>query len=97
MALKIECPHCGRQYLPGEIYLPNHFLGQPKNVERDIYGKVLSNDGIMQDLREEYICDGCGRLMKIQANVKFNVQVEEEKAEYTTTLKKKPKIIMKEL
>ena len=91
MALKIECPNCGRQYLPGEIYLPNHFTGQPKNVQRDILGKIIYNEGVNQDLKEEYICDGCGRLMRISANIKYNVQsidltgIDEE---YRTKLKK---------
>ena len=25
--ITIECPKCGREYLPGEICLPKHFLG----------------------------------------------------------------------
>lgn len=31
----IRCPQCGAEYLPGEIYLPKYFLGQPKNVSKD--------------------------------------------------------------
>jgi uncharacterized OB-fold protein len=27
MIIAIECPKCGKEFLPGEIYLPKHFLG----------------------------------------------------------------------
>ena len=88
MALKIECPNCGTQYLPGEIYLPKHFLGQPTRVQRDIYGKVIYHEGVQQDLKEEYVCDKCGKLMKITANIKFSVQTADTNNEYVTKLKK---------
>lgn len=38
---KIKCPFCDTEYLPGEIYLPKHFLGQPIDIERDIAGNIL--------------------------------------------------------
>jgi hypothetical protein len=31
----IECPKCGKEFLPGEIYLPKHFLGQPDSILRN--------------------------------------------------------------
>lgn len=31
----IKCPSCGWQYLPGELYVSNAFLGQPKKISRD--------------------------------------------------------------
>ena len=42
----IKCPHCGREYLPGEIFMPKSFLGQPKNViKHPTEGSVLAYDG----------------------------------------------------
>ena len=49
---KITCPRCGAQYLPGEIYLPKAFLGQPKLIEKDFAGKILDYLGESMDLSE---------------------------------------------
>lgn len=40
--LVIKCPSCGCEYLPGEIYLPNVLIGQPKDVERDCMGTIIT-------------------------------------------------------
>ena len=37
----IRCPHCGCEYLPAEIYLPNDFLGYPTNIIKDEKGEIL--------------------------------------------------------
>jgi uncharacterized OB-fold protein len=56
---KIICPRCGTQYLPCEIYLPDHFLGKATMIEKDCYGKVLDYYGNSMDLVEQYKCDKC--------------------------------------
>ena len=86
--IKIECPNCGTQYLPGELFLPKHFLGQPTDIQRDENGKILSYSGIDQDLKEEYLCDKCNKKMLITANIKFNVTLEDDGEEHTTVIKK---------
>lgn len=57
----IKCPYCNYEYLPGEIYLPKYFLGQPKDIERTIDGKIDIELGLPQDLSEHYICDKCNK------------------------------------
>jgi hypothetical protein len=61
----IICPHCGFQYLPGEIYDPKHFLGQPKDIVRNNVGEILGYEGIVTDLEETYICENCNNVYLI--------------------------------
>lgn len=74
----IKCPYCGAEYLPGEIFLPNHFLGQPKGIEKDYTGKFLYAEGIDQDLTEFYTCDKCLSNFKVSAKINYIVTPEFE-------------------
>lgn len=67
----IKCPSCGYEYLPGEIYLPRHFLGQPKEIERTIEGKIDVEFGLPQDLTERFVCDKCLKPFCVKANLSF--------------------------
>lgn len=69
--ITIECPKCGKEFLPGEIYLPKHFLGQPTDILRNNQGKVEDYLGIPMNLEEEYVCDKCGSHFKVQAKLSF--------------------------
>lgn len=69
----IKCPYCGTEYLPGEIYIPEHFLGRPENVERDLSGNIVYDDGVMQDLTEDYTCLKCDRTFHVLATIDFTV------------------------
>ena len=71
--ITIECPKCGREYLPGEIYLPKHFLGQPEAILRNNQGKIDDYDGLPMNLEEEFVCEKCGAHFKVQAKVSFKV------------------------
>lgn len=74
----IICPHCGFQYLPGEIYDPKHFLGQPKDIVRNSLGEILGHDGIVMDLEETYTCENCNKEMNIKAKVTFTVNADKK-------------------
>lgn len=67
----IRCPYCDWEYLPGEIYLPNHFLGQPKDVTRTNDGKIDLYDGLEQSLEETFTCLNCGCTFQVQASIKY--------------------------
>lgn len=70
----IKCPVCEAEYLPGEIFYPNAFLGQPKDIEKDYLGKIIySRDG-EQNLVENFVCDKCNTKFTIEANVSYTVQ-----------------------
>ena len=79
--LTIKCPHCNYQYLPGEIFDPVHFLGQPKRVIRDSDGEILGNKGIDMDTQESFVCDHCDREFFVRAKINFIVDTNEVKEE----------------
>ena len=87
----IRCPHCGTEYLPAEIFYPNHFLGKPSNIEKTSCGKVEFYDGQNMNLLEEYLCDKCNTTFAVRAQVTFSSRIIEEKSfskPYKTKIKK---------
>ena len=90
--LTIQCPFCGCEYLPAEIYIPNATIGHPKYIEKDINGKILNCYGKMFDPVEYYTCDKCNTKFKIKADVKFKTYIEHKTnfdEDVIITLKKK--------
>lgn len=88
----IKCPKCGRWYLPGEIYMPKNFLGQPKNIIRDSNELeiIAAPDGSEMDLEEKFVCEKCGTPFRVYANVSFNSVLEDDidpNTDYVTKIK----------
>lgn len=84
----IRCPHCGCEYLPAEIYLPDSFLGKPKKIDKEhMTGKILDYVGPSMNCTETYTCDRCDTTFKVFANVNFTSQKIEDSG-YKTTYKK---------
>lgn len=75
---KINCPYCNIEYLPGEIFIPNYIIGQPREIERDEEGNIVWNDGINQHLEETYICDKCHRKFKVKVNLDYTIEKTDE-------------------
>ena len=69
----IECPHCGRQYLPAEIYYPKHFFGNPHDIDRLQNLKIESYLGNSMNLDEDYECDNCLKKFRVTAKISFRV------------------------
>ena len=67
----VKCPHCGYQYVPGEIFNPKHFLGQPRDIVRNSIGEILGYEGTVMDTIETYICDNCNTEFTVTAKVSF--------------------------
>lgn len=83
----IKCPICGYEYLPAEIFLPNDFLGKPKNIVKDIGGKILSYEGSSMNDTETYKCDSCGTLFEVVSTTNFvSKPIGENAPHYTTKL-----------
>ena len=83
----IKCPMCGYEYLPGEIFIPNEFLGQPKDIVRDYTGKIIGFDGIKMNDTEHYMCDDCGCEFTIVATTNFQTYKDHpDEGSYTTPL-----------
>ena len=75
----IKCPHCGCEYLPGEIYMPGSLIGQPEEVVKDSFGKIIYEDYIetkKPDMIEHYICDNCEKPFVIEATVTYRAKEE---------------------
>ena len=69
----IKCPNCEAEYLPDEIYLNKYFLGHHKDIDKDIFGKIIYKDGIEQNLEESYICDKCDCRFNVKAKIEYEV------------------------
>lgn len=88
----ITCPCCGAEYTAGELYVPEAFLGQPKQLEKEaLTHRILFDGGNMMDTKEHYICDYCNTPFNIYAYVKFNTEEDRRhnfNKNYATSLKK---------
>lgn len=80
----IKCPYCNYQYLPGEIFDPKSFLGQPKNIVRNNLGEILGFEGISSDLKESYNCDCCKKDFEVIAKITFNTPLNKNEDENTS-------------
>ena len=67
----IKCPTCGYEYLPAEIFLPNEFLGKPKNIIKNSDGKIVGYEGIKMNDTELYRCDNCDCTFEIISTTNF--------------------------
>lgn len=67
----IKCPHCGAEYLAAEIFLKTDLIGNPKDIERDVEGRIIFVDGAEECFTTKYTCDGCNRLFEVSANVEY--------------------------
>lgn len=95
---KIVCPNCGAEYLPVEIFIPQSFFGNIKDIERDEGGKIVEFIGDNMDTKEQYRCDYCSKKFNIDANVDFIVESSSTSIDstYTTKLNTKPSLFMDE-
>lgn len=84
----IRCPHCGAEYLPGEIYIPGSLIGQPDEVIKDSFGKIIYedyyNDTREPDMIEHFICDYCEKPFVIEATVTYKTKTEAPEKDFST-------------
>ena len=76
----IRCPHCGAEYLPGEIYMPGSLIGQPDEVVKDSLGKIIYEDYYKDsrepNMTEHYICTYCDKPFIVEATVTYKTKEE---------------------
>lgn len=95
----IKCPKCDYEYLPGEIFIPNVLLGQPKEIERTPDGQICMCDGTMPELTEEFICEKCGRPFKVTAKLSFSATYDSKKdfsEDFSTSIYGDDRLTLKE-
>lgn len=82
----ITCPHCKAEYLPGEIYMPNSIIGQPDEVVKDSFGRILYEDYDTPehepDMVEHFTCEYCDRPFIIEAVVTYKTKEEAPEADF---------------
>lgn len=94
----IRCPHCGREYLPSEIFYPKHFFGYPMDIERTADGKIDFFSGKSIDPIEEYTCDNCLNKFKVSAKITFKSEpiIEDDINQMHTTKLFEDKLVLDE-
>lgn len=84
----IRCPHCGAEYLPGEIYFPGDLIGQPDDVVKDSLGKIIYEDYFSDDhepsMTEHFTCEYCEKPFVIEAVVTYKAKEEAPEKDFTT-------------
>ena len=75
----IHCPHCRAEYLPGEIYMPGSLIGQPEDLVKDSFGKILYEDypeNKEPDMIEHFVCEYCNKPFVVEATVTYKIKEE---------------------
>lgn len=83
----IRCPHCGAEYLPGEIYMPGSLIGQPEDVVKDFTGKILYEDYPVDkepDMIEHFTCEYCEKPFIIEAAITYRTKEEAPENDFST-------------
>ena len=84
----IKCPHCGAEYLPGEVYLPGELIGQPDDIVKDSLGRILYEDYSTADkepsLESHYICDYCDKPFIVEATTTYRTREEAPENDFVT-------------
>lgn len=83
----IKCHHCGAQYLPGEIFMPGAFIGQPDDLVKDSVGRILYEDyqeGKEPDFIEHFTCEYCNKPFIIEATVTYKTMEEAPEKDFST-------------
>jgi hypothetical protein len=84
----IKCHHCGAEYLPGEIYMPNAIIGQPDEIVKDSLGKIIYADYYTPErepsLTESFTCEFCNKPFIIEATVSYKTKEEAPEKDFST-------------
>lgn len=85
----IKCPHCGWEYLPGEVLYPEDVVGIPTtNIVRDPLGHILYeeySEGNEPKASDKYVCDNCGRPFIINFEVNYSTKPQEDVLDFSDT------------
>jgi hypothetical protein len=82
----IKCPHCGAEYLPGEVYMPGSLVGQPDEIVKDSLGKIIYEDYYTPerepDTIEHFTCEYCYKPFIVEAVVTYKTREEAPEADF---------------
>lgn len=74
----IQCPNCGTEYLPAEIFLPFNYFNRPFFIKKDENGKIVNQIDGEINLCESYICDTCNKKFEITSSIVFDTKLVDE-------------------
>lgn len=84
----IKCPHCGAEYLPGEIYFPGSLIGQPDDIVKDSFGRILYEDYSSPkrepDMVEHFTCEYCEKPFIVEATTTYKTKEEAPENDFST-------------
>lgn len=84
----IKCPHCGYEYVPGEVFYPEDLLGKPESIIRDALGKILYVEYAELDdepcFEEHFVCDHCEKQFIVSAIVSYKSKEEDEELDFAS-------------
>lgn len=84
----IRCPHCNAEYLPGEIYMPGSLIGQPSEIVKDSFGKIIYEDYMTESkepcFNEAFICEYCEKPFVVEATVTYKAKEEAPENDFST-------------
>ena len=94
----IKCPICGQEYHPAEIFIPKAFFGNPGEIVRNPAGQIEFFTGTGMNTEEEFVCENCGKKLRINATVEFETVVDEDsfEEEYVVNYNKPKKLKLQE-
>lgn len=92
----INCPYCGAEYHPAEIFIPDYLIGKPNHIEKNSSGTILFTDGIEQDLNEKYICNYCKSPFNVSAKLEFVIKGGPKLSDKTKIPLRKYSMVMNE-
>jgi hypothetical protein len=82
----VKCPHCGAEYLPGEVYMPGSLVGQPDEVVKDSLGKIIYEDYYTPecepDMIEHFTCEYCDKPFIVEAIVTYKTREEAPEVDF---------------
>ena len=82
----VRCPHCGYEYLAGEIFYPDSVFGRPKQIIRDTLGHIIYEDyeeGSEPSDTEKFYCENCDRPFIAEWDVVVRSKPEEQALDFS--------------
>jgi hypothetical protein len=68
--------------------MPNAIIGQPDEVIRDAFGKIIYEDYFSDDrepcLVEHFTCENCDKPFIVEASVSYKVKTEAPEHDFST-------------
>lgn len=84
----LKCPHCGAEFLPGEIFYPDNVIGYSMNIIRDPLNKIIYEEykeGREPFAEEEFWCPFCDKPFIAEVELKFSTRPQEEELDFSDT------------